>query len=124
MTKRRFILPGVLVGSLLAILVWLIYPNETLMARAERMDYVVTVKRIDDCRYRTELVFNNRFVVTSYEFYGGSTPFQKAVIEWPELNNIVVRFDDGAEFVKLSWGDYKAYWETSGARRNKIAISD
>jgi hypothetical protein len=88
----------------------------TELARATRKDdrgypYTVTGRLIDQ-RYRTDLVFNNRFIVSSYECYAGSSPSKKATIFWPDLREFRVSFGNGIT-VRCTWDEYHAHWNES-----------
>lgn len=87
------------------------------MAHAEKYGasdswHTVTVKRFET-RYRTELLYRGKFVISSFECYEGSVPPATADISWPTLGEFTVNFDTGMS-VRCVWdssGHNKACWE-------------
>jgi hypothetical protein len=84
------------------------------LAQAEKMDgrgfpYTVIARKTAD-RYRVELVFDHRLLVSSYALYAGSDPATNATITWPQLGDFTVVFGKGTA-LHCSWSDHTACWE-------------
>ena len=84
------------------------------LARAEKKDgrgfaYSVIAKKTAD-RYRVDLVFDHRLLVSSYAFYAGSGPATNATITWPQLGDFTVVFGKRTT-LHCSWNDHGASWE-------------
>jgi hypothetical protein len=117
MSKRSAIILIAVILGLAAGFVCLAPSKGALMARAEKQgpadaSYSVTVRRYDH-RYRTELLYRGKFIVSSYEFYQRSVPPTNAVISWPRLDEFVVTFNKRMT-VRCTWDSMshdKVLWE-------------
>jgi hypothetical protein len=107
----------VLAIAAIGALIWLLFPTGKVIAELEMKNtdgfaYSLKVTSFGE-RCRTELIFNHKLLVSSYEYYVNSIPPKTATISWPELHKFTVTFDTG-DSVHCSWDDYKFDWENSG----------
>ena len=92
-------------------------PRGKLVAQLQKKDaggytHTVTVRQFAG-RFRTELGGEGSegrvLLVSSYEFYEGSSPIKSATITWPELHKLSVSFDNGIT-VDCSWSETNVVW--------------
>jgi hypothetical protein len=80
-------------------------------AQMTKGEYVVTVRHFGKS-LNTELAGTGKYgpqLLSSYEFYEGSNPITKAMINWPNSEEFTVSFGNGIK-LHCSWSETSAVW--------------